>query len=219
MTSSLSLAPGGTPASGETILIIVSGNESPPFSTPACTGFSTVASITTADWNPLYILGKIAGGSEGSSYSVSWSGGARDGGQCGVILVFQNANSSLPTNVASTHDTSASTTLSIPALTTAKNGSFDLVAVTLDGNVGMSGGYSSWGSSLVELFDLADASNGSFPNLGIAGVTRASAGSQAATTVTSGSSDKNVAIRIEIEPASGGGGSPTVKTLASLGVG
>lgn len=202
----------GTPADGELILFIVGWNESPSFSTPAVAGFSTIASIVTADWNPLYILGKIAS-SEGANptYTCSFTGGSKDGSSSAVVLVIQNANSSLPTNVASTHDTSGSTTYSIPALTTTKNGSFDLVAVTPDGNNGTGPpNFSSWGSSLAELFDICPSSPNNYAQLGVAGVTRASAGSQAATTVTGVSSDKNVALRIEVEPA---GGSTTNQSL------
>ena len=208
----------GTPVNGELILFIVGWNETPSFSTPAVTGFSTIASIVTADFNPLYILGKIASG-EGANptYTCSFTGGTKDGGSSAVVLIFQNANSSLPTNTASTHDTTASTSYSIPALTTAKAGSFDLVAVTPDGNNGTGPpNFSAWGTSLAELFDISPSSPNNYAQLGVAGVTRASAGSQSATTVTGVSNDKNVALRIEVEPAAA---ATTVKTLASLGVG
>lgn len=211
----------GTPADGELILAICQDNENPPFAAPAITGFSTIASIATADWNPLYILGKIAS-SEGTNptYTSTWSGGAGGLSPCMGILVIQNAKTSgLPTNTASTHDTTASTTFSIPALTTAVNDSLDLVAVTHDGNVGSnSNNYSAWGSSLVEVLDFSDtAGTSGYAAFGVAAVSRATAGSQAATTVTSVANDKNVAIRIEVEPAAAGAaGQPTQKRMGGV---
>lgn len=203
-SSNLTVTLSDGPDAGELIIVIVAWNESPPFSTLALSvaGFSTIASITSADWNPLYILGKIAAGTEGTTYTASWSGGAEDGGASMAVLVFPDANSSLPTNTASTNDTSASTSYSIPALTTTKNGSYDLVAVTSHGNsASTQPNFASWGTSLGELFDIAPANPNAYPILGVAGVTRATAGSQAATTVTCDVNDKNVALRIEIEPA------------------
>lgn len=193
----------GTPADGELILAVCQDNENPPFASPSIPGFSVIASITSADWNPLYVLGKIAS-SEGTnpSYTATWAGGAGGLSPCMGIFVIQNAKGSLPTNAATIHDTSSNTSFSIPGITIAAAGSLDFVAVTHDGNTGTgANNYSSWGDSLVEVLEFQDSSNGNYPAFAVAAVNRASTGARSATTVTSGASDKNVAIRIEVEPA------------------
>lgn len=201
----------GTPINGELILFYLSWNESPTFSVPTISGFTIVGQITSADWNPLYVFGKIAS-SEGANptYTANFTSGTNDGSSVGAVEVWQDASASLPTNVATAHDTSASTTFTFPALTTAANGSSDVVVVTQDGNVSAAvGNYSSWSDSLAEVFDINDGGS-RYGAMGVAHVTRATAGTQAAGTVTSIAIDKNVAIRFEIEPAGGGGPSMPV---------
>lgn len=219
--ANISVSVTGTPANGETILFIVAWNETPAFSTPAVSGFSPIASIRTADWNPLHILGKIAS-SEGTdpTYTCSFTGGSKDGGSSAVVLVIQNSTGALPTNTASVHDTSASAAFSIPALTTLTNGGLDIAAVTCDGNnQDASPNFASWGTSLAELFDIAPGGFNAYSMLGVAAVTRASAGVQAATTVTCDISDKNVALRVEVPAAGAPAANLRRYTLTTLGVG
>lgn len=220
-SSNVAVAITGTPANGETILIYVCTNESPPFSTPSCSGFSSVASITSGDFNRLDVLGKIAS-SEGTNptYTASFSGGAEDGFSSVAVRIYQNSTGSLPTNTATAHDTSASTTFTFPALTTATAGGLDVVMVSSDGNTNSAAGnFASWSGSLVEVVDIAPGAGNEYAMLGIAEVTRATAGVQAAGTVTCDVNDKNVAIRLEIPAAGGGGGTPAPRLLGLLGVG
>lgn len=212
------------PAAGELIVFLAAANDndSPPVATGTVTGFTQLGAID-GDFNAVRAFGKIAGGSEGTSYTCTFTGGVAAGSVCGVVLVFQDADSSLPSNVTTIHDTSASTTYSIPSLTTTAADSYDLVAISSDGNnASAASRFSSWGSSLTELFDFsATYGGGNWGNLAAAGTTRATAGLQAATTVTSSDNDKNVALRIEIKAAGGGSPSPTLPSArrSLLGVG
>lgn len=214
--SDLAIGITGTPADGELILFIQAANCDPTFPTLSLSGFTEIAKRVDADFRILYMWGKIASGEGTNPTYTSSHVGATLARSCGVVLVFQNANSSLPTNAVTNHDTSSDTTFNFSALTTTKDGSYDLVVVSHDGNVGSSANnYSSWGTSLSELFDFKDGGSG-YAGIGVAGVTRASAGSQSATTVTSNASDKSVAIRVEVEPAAAAGGQPTQKRAGGV---
>lgn len=205
----------GTPIDGELILAVCQDNENPAFATPTISGFSSIASRTDADWNPLHILGKIAS-SEGAnpSYTSTWAGGAGPLGPCMGIFVITNADSALPTNTATTHDTTSDTSFGIPGITIAAVDSLDFVALTQDGNIGVgAGNYSSWGDSLVEVIEFSDPDYGNYPAFAVAAATRTATGARGSTSVTSGATDKNVAIRVEIKPPSS---APTGTSTASL---
>lgn len=192
-------------AAGELVLFFLVWNETPPFSTPTVSGFTQLGSIRTADWNPMYLFGKIAGGSEPTSYSYSYSGGATDGSAVGYVLVIQNAASSLPSNVVTLHDTVSDTTWTIPGITIATAGSLDIACVTGDGNVPIGGSnYSAWGDSFSALGQVVPPSGSTYAEMNVATATRASSGVRSSTTVTSAVSDKNVSLRVEVQPAGGG---------------
>ncbi len=201
---------------GDLILIITDVNITPPFPTPACTGFTIIESSPESDYNQTVLLGRIASG-DGDTYTITgW--GSVDGSKTAVVLIYQDADSSIPSNAVSAYDSSASTTWSIPALTTGAANSIDLAIVGFGGNIDMGAppNFSSWGDSLTELFDTGANTGGFYySGMGVAHATRVSAGTQAATTVTSGNSDVNTAIRVEIKAATVSGSTMTVATGAA----
>ena len=204
-TADLVVVTDETPVTGDLILIVTDVNITPPFPTPACTGFTIIETSPPSDFNQTVLLGRIANGSETDTFTITgW--GSVDGSKIAVVLIYQDADSVLPTNAVSAYDSSASTTWSIPAITTAANDSVDLAIVGFGGNIDMGAppNFSSWGSSLTELFDVgANVSGFYYSGLGIASAVRASAGLQAATTVTADGNDVNTSIRVEIKAAGG----------------
>lgn len=205
-TGNLSVTSSAAPVAGDHIYLVVNCNNaaSGVHPTPVSTGFSSLGSSTASVWSRTTLLGKIATGSEGTSFTISGFTGA-DAKAAGVVVV-QNADSSLPTNIVTTPDASSNTTWSIPAITNAAADSLDLAIVGFGGNnsSASSTNLSAWGGSLSELLDFAVDSGGVqffFAGFGVATATRVSSGSQAATSVTSGISDVSAAIRVEIKAA------------------
>lgn len=192
---------------GDLILIVTDVNITPPFPDPSCTGFTPLHDSPNSTYNRLTLLGRIANG-DGDTYVITdW--GAVDGSKTATVLIYQDADSTLPTNIVSALDSGSNTTYSIPALTTAANASIDLAIVGFGGNndVGAAPNFASWGGSLSELVDYATNAFGAYySGLGIASAVRATAGSQAATSVTADTADVNTSIRLEIKAATGGGG-------------
>lgn len=205
---------------GDTILIITDVNTSFAFPTPTCTGFTPLANSPGTTYNRLSLLGRIASGN-GTSYTISGFAGV-DGSSVATVLIYQDADSALPSNIQSALDSSSSTTYSIPALTTAANDSIDLAVVGFGGNVDMGTppNFASWGSSLLELADIGANTGGFYyAGMGVAAAVRATAGTQAATSVTADTADVNTAIRVEILAAGGGPPPAAAPRLMLMGVG
>jgi len=194
----LSVTTSAAAVAGDLILIAVNINNSGSGAhpTPACTDFTPLGNSTASVWSRTTLLGKIATGSEGSSYTVTGfgTGGGTDYKTVGVVIISDTAGT-LPTNIVTTPDASSNTTWSIPAITMAAAGSMDFACVGAGGNNSVGATlFSSWGSSLSELIDRGTT----FAAIGVATAIRASAGVQSATSVTSGTSDVNAAIRVEV---------------------
>ena len=202
---------------GDLILIVVNVNNtsSGVHPTPASTGFTSLGASTASVWSRTTLLGKIASGSEGSSYTISGFTGAD--AKFAVVVILSGVDSALPSTIVTTPDASSNTTWSIPAITTAANDSLDVAILGYGGNVSQTSGatLSAWGGSLTELIDAnVDGGGGNwYAGLGIATAVRATAGSQAATSATAGVSDVNAAIRLEVKAAAGGGGGATLPLL------
>jgi hypothetical protein len=217
-TGTLVLTPaGGAAASGEVVLIAVNYISGAAGSYPSaynCSGFTTVATIDAGGsaFGALALLRKVAGGSEPSSYSVTFTGGTFYRA-VGAVIVLSGVSNVTPLGTAVTNaDFTTNTTWDIPALTTGSANSWDVAVVGAQGVSdpgGAAAALSSWGSSLVERADLAH----DYGAIGMATALRASAGVQGATSVSiagSGypSGEGSLAIRVEVfEGAGGGGGS------------
>lgn len=208
-TGNQSVTTSASAVAGDLILIVVNVNNtsSGVHPTPASTGFTSLGASTASVWSRTTLLGKIASGSEGSSYTISGFTGAD--AKFAAVIIYSSVDSALPSNIVTTPDASSNTTWSIPALTTAAANSLDVAIVGYGGNVSQVNGgtLSSWGGSLTELIDNnVDGGGGNFfAGLGVATATRASAGLQSATSVTAGVSDVSAAIRLEVLDATGGG--------------
>lgn len=217
-TGNLAVVSSSAPVAGDHIYLIVTINNSSSGShpTPASTGFSSLGSSTASVWSRTTLLGKIATGSEGTSFTIS--GFAGSDSKFAVVLVLSGASAGLTSNVVTTPDASSNTTHSIAAITTAAANSMDIVAVGYGGNndYGAPGAFGTWGTSFVELIDNGADSGGGFyyAGLGVATVIRASAGAQAATSVVSEAADVNSCIRFEVQEA--GGGAATSLLLPSF---
>jgi hypothetical protein len=205
-TGNLVVTSSAAPVAGDHIYLVININNasSGTHPTPASTGFTSLGSSTASVWSRTTLLGKIASGSEGTSFTLSGFTGA-DAKSASVIVV-QSADSALPTNIVTTPDASSNTTWSIPVITTAAADSLDMAIVGFGGNASPSNGtanFSAWGTSLTELIDFAFDTGGSnfFSGLGVATAPRVSSGSQAATSVTSTITDVSAAIRVEIKAA------------------
>ncbi|HZQ35373.1 MAG TPA: hypothetical protein VFD32_05535 [Dehalococcoidia bacterium] len=191
---------------GDLILIFVNTNNdvSGAHPTPAASGFTSLGSSTASVWSRTTVLGRIASGN-GSSYTITGIGTVNNAEVAVVIL--SGADSALPTNIVTTPDASSNTTFSIPAITNAAANSLDVACVGYGGNVdqGLPPNLSGWGGSLTGLIDDAFNVGGGncYAGLGVATATRASSGSQAATSVTAAVADVNAAIRIEVLVAGG----------------
>lgn len=219
-TSNLVVVTDETPVDGDLILIATDVNITPPFPTPACAGFTIIETSPPSDYNQTVLLGRIASGDSDTFTITGW--GAVDGSKTATVMIWQDVDGSLPTNAVSAYDSSSSTTYSIPALTTAANDSIDLAIVGYGGNVdaGAAPNFASWGSSLSELVDYGTNVGGFYySGLGIAFATRATAGLQAATSVTADTADVNTAIRVEILAAGGGPPPAAAPRLMLMGVG
>lgn len=207
-TGNLTITSSAAPVAGDHIYLIVNINNasSGTHPTPASTGFSSLTSSTGSVWNKTTLLGKIASGSEGTSYTLSGFSGADS--KAAAVIILSGASASLATNFVTTPDASSNTTWSIPAITNALANSLDVAIVGYGGNNPAStgtGNFSAWGSSLTELLEIGFDTGGGFfyAGLGIATALRASSGSQAATSVTSGFADVSAAIRFEVPEAGG----------------
>lgn len=208
-TANQSVTTSASAVAGDLILIVVNVNNtsSGVHPTPASTGFTSLGTSTASVWSRTTLLGKIASGSEGSSFTISGFTGAD--AKFAAALIYSSVGASLPSNIVTTPDASSDTTWSIPALTTGAANSLDVAIVGYGGNVSQVNGgtLSAWGGSLTELIDSnVDGGGGNFfAGLGVATATRATAGLQSATSVTAGVSDVSAAIRLEVLDATGGG--------------
>jgi hypothetical protein len=210
-----------SPQAGDLLLIAVNVNNASSGShpTPACSGFSSLATSTASVWSRTTLLGKIATGSEGTSFTVTGFSGA-DAKECAVLVVQDWAGSALPTNIVTTPDASSNTTVTIPGITIASAGSLDIAIVGYGGNSdqGAPPNFSAWGDSFSSLIDASPTSGGGhYAGLGIATATRASAGARGSTTVTSAVSDVAANIRLEVAPAAAGGSAITGASGAATG--
>ena len=209
-TANQSVTTSASAVAGDLILIAVNVNNtsSGVHPTPASTGFSSIGVSTASVWSRTTLLGKIASGSEGTSYTISGFTGAD--AKYVAVVILSSVGASLPSTIVTTPDASSNTTWSIPALTTTAANSLDMAILGYGGNVSQNSGgtLSAWGGSLTELIDGNVDGGGSnfFAGLGVATATRASAGAQAATSATAGVSDVSAAIRLEVLNAGGGGG-------------
>jgi hypothetical protein len=193
------------PVAGDHIYILVNVNNAVSGShpIPASTGFSSLGTSTASVWSRLTLLGKIATGAEGTSFTISGFAGADS--KYADVVVIQDAGASLATNIVNTPDATSNTTVSIPAITTAAAGSLDVVGVGLGGNnSGSSTNFTAWAAHTEQLDGSVSSGGGFYAGVGVATATRASAGVQAATTATQGFSDVNAVIRFEVAPAAGG---------------
>lgn len=199
-TSNQAVTVNVAPQAGDHIYVLVNcnNNSSGAHPTPAITGFSTLTTSTASVWSRLSLLGKIATGSEGTSFTATGFTGA-DFKSVGIVIL-SGAGASLATNFVTTPDASASTSWTIPAITTAAANSMDVACVGGGGNnnsTSPTATLSAWGSSLAEIID----QSADYAIVGVAMVLRASAGLQAATSVTSVVNDVNAAIRFEVPEA------------------
>ena len=205
---------------GDLILIVTDVNITPPFPSPTCTGFTPMGNSANSTYNRMTLLGRIASG-DGDTYVItSW--GSVDGSKTASVLIWQDADGDLPTNIVTALDSGSNTTYSIPALTTAADDSVDLAIVGFGGNVsvGAAPNFASWGSSLSEIVDYATSAFGDYySGLGIASAVRATAGTQAATSVTADTADVNTAFRLEILAAGGGPPPAAAPQQLLMGVG
>lgn len=204
LTSDITVTTSASAVDGDLILIVTDVNTGAAFPTPTCTGFTPMHTSPNSTYNRLSLLGRIASGN-GTSYTVSGFT-AVDGSSAAVVMIWQDADSVLPTNIVSALDSSSGTSNAIPAITTAAANSIDLAIVGFGGNndMGAAPNFASWGDSLSEIADWATNAFGAYyAGLGAAAVVRASAGLQAATTVTADTADVSTAMRIEIKAAGG----------------
>jgi hypothetical protein len=170
-------------------------------------GFTQIARVpeTESEYAELVVFSKVAS-SEPGSYSVSWSGGAGTVGSALAFAEYSGLSTSSPNGTPVTGvDTSYNTTVDIPALTTGVDGSTELVIVGpgADSVSGSGNLRSAWGSSLVEFVDVAGTE---WNSIALADAVRATAGTQAATSVTQVSADYGLVVRLELLDESGGGG-------------
>lgn len=209
-TTNQTVTTSASAVAGDLILVVINVNNtsSGVHPTPSISGYTSLGASTASVWSRTTLLGKIAGGSEGSSYTVTGFTGAD--AKYVAVVILSSVGASLPSTIVTTPDASSDTTWSIPAITTVGANSMDMAIVGYGGNVSQNSGgtLSAWGGSLTELIDNNVDGGGSnfFAGLGIATATRASAGTQAATSVTAGVGDVSAAIRLEILDAGGGGG-------------
>lgn len=206
-SGNLAVTVSAAPVAGDHIYALTSINPSSSGShpTPAITDFSILGTSTASVWGRLTLLGKIATGSEGTSFTITGFTGSDF--KCAGIIILSGASASLATNIVTTPDGSASTSWGIPALTTVANNSMDVACVGAGGNnnsTSPTATLSNWGSSLNEECDIS----ADYAIVGVAQAIRASAGAQATTTVTSLVNDVNGAIRFEV-PEAGGVVTPT----------
>lgn len=166
------------------------------------TGFTQIAEIDNTEsgfeWGRTTLMRRVAGDSEGTTYTVNTT--VSQDALSGVALTVIGANTAAPDpTIVTNEDTSTNTTADIPAITTEFNNSWDVVVMGCGGSVtqGFSNWLTSWGDSLVEDEDNANA----WASIGLAHVIRASAGVQSATSVTQNAADRSLAIRFEVAKA------------------
>jgi hypothetical protein len=205
--TSLACTLSGAPAANDAIYIAFALNSVTSGSFPAVTppgGFSEIASVNTGAWNRLQVFEKpLATGSEGTSMSVSFPTNTCDVQAIGAVVV-RNANQTDPTveTPVTQYDASASTSWSVPGITTAINGSLILTFIATGGDgAGLTGAaqISAWGGGFTEHVD--DGVSSEWASIAIASVLKAVAGAFASTTATAASSETNLAITIAIRPA------------------
>lgn len=119
---------GGTPrtvsttgvVSGDLVLLAICF-DSPISSYTPPSGFTLVASSSVFDTPSIYLYAKIAGGSEPSTYSVSWTGGG--GGELGLLAIYSDLGLALFVDVAAAQHNASGNRL-WPSLTTTVTGAF-----------------------------------------------------------------------------------------------
>ncbi len=203
LTSDITVTTSASAVDGDLILIVTDVNIGAAFPQPTCTGFSPLENSPNSTYNRLSLLGRIASGDD-DSYTISGFTGVDS--SAAIVMIWQDADSVLPTNIESALDSASGTSNAIPALTTAAANSIDLAIVGFGGNndMGAAPNFASWGDSLSEIADWATNAFGAYyAGLGAAAVVRASAGLQAATSVTADTADVSTAMRIEIKAAGG----------------
>lgn len=196
--TSIVITPGATVSEDSVIYIgvcVTLNTATDPPSSYSSSGFTEIASISdSAFFGDMVIFRKVAGGSEPSTYTVSWTSGDPYSAAAGLVAYSGADTTTINGTPTTGTDTSSNTTFDIPALTTDYNNSLDIAFVCQDGQTS-SVTLSSWGSSLTERID---NSGGEYAVIGIADAARATAGSQAATSVTSSNADNSLGIRLEL---------------------
>jgi hypothetical protein len=207
--TSLIIGPtGGAAASGEVIYIAATyvGNSSNSNDFPtayALTGFTQIGAAVRKQAAELTVWRKVAGGSEPTTYTLTWSGIIGTFYNIGgTIIVYSGVDNTTPEGTPVTlNDGGTVTAWTIPALTTTAANSYDTVFISNGGNATPT--LSGWDSSLVERAEQSS----DFATSGIASVARASAGVQAAANVTASAADSRAVMRIEVlEAAAPSGG-------------
>lgn len=205
--TSVVVTPDATVSNNSIIYVMVAwesnnGASVVPASYSPASGFSNIATVTNVnDFSELTVYEKVAGGSEPSSYTFSWtettSGDTYGAEAC--LIAFAGADTGTPSGTPVTQrDGTSNTTYEIPALTTSNNNSAD-VAFVSEGGGSSSVTVGTWGDSLVEV---RDSNNGDFSHCSIAWVVRATAGAQAATETIGSNSGTSHAVRIEVNESS-----------------
>jgi hypothetical protein len=204
---------GSAPAENDIILIGLVQNPATAdnYGTMSISGFSSLSangSIDAADWSRLTVLKKIAGASEGTTYTVNTSVSQDNLACAGIAISGGNTTTPDPTVVNDSTDIlpTVGPTIEIPAITTANDNSFDVAFVSDWGetNQGTTSWVSAWNGGFVEDEDVPQT----WAVIALAHVLRASSGLQAATTATSAANMQgSLCIRIEIAEAVAGGSS------------
>lgn len=221
-TSSLVVTPTSTPSNGDYVYVaILDGPTNPStyatLSAPDGT-WSLLASVASAAWGKSYLYRKVAGASEPSSYTFTWSAGTPFSDAYACAVQSGVASDGTP---STTHDSTSDTTFSIPAITTTANNSRVLAVVyTSCNDSNVNGGFSSWGGGYVEKVDVNDGGGHQWVGLGLAYQDVATAQTISATSVTAANANPNTAIVVEIKAsgASGYGKPLTSQTFQSMSV-
>jgi len=205
--TSVVVTPGATVSNGSIVYIYLTwcsavGSTGAPSGYSPASGFSQIGSTLSNvnDFCETTLWRKTAGGSEPSSYTMSWTESTASDtyGACAALLALSGVDSTTPNGtLVSARDSSANTTVDIPALTTNNDNSWDVAFVANNGNV-QTFTVSSWGSSLIER---VDNNTGDYCHGAIASALRATAGTQAATSVTGSNSGTSHAFRLEVNEA------------------
>ena len=207
------ITPGQVIADGEIAYILYSYTATSPFNVPTSytppTGFVELALLddgaTNAIYSQLVVFRRVVvGTSEPATYTVTPDNGTFYNEHIGIIA-YSGGDTSDPDGTPTTAITATRTTpITIPALTTDLDDSFDLAVVTHGAAFVATQSFNTWGDSLVELISISS----DWSSLVVAHVARATAGAQAATEVNQGSTDYGLSIRLEVNEAPASAGNP-----------